>query len=69
MSAIDLWKEKREFLEKELAKTSDSAQKFSILKQIEEAKEKIAELTGEKLTGQEPTQDPTSSQNSQTMTQ
>jgi hypothetical protein len=47
MSALDTWIEKRNFLEEELAKASDAAQKFSLLKGIEEAKRKIAELGGE----------------------
>jgi hypothetical protein len=47
MSARETWIEKLNFLETELAKASDSGQKFSLLKSIEEAKRKIAELGGE----------------------
>ncbi len=44
--ALSIWREKLAHLERELAIASDPAQKFSLQHQIEEAKEKIAELSG-----------------------
>ena len=46
-SASDIWREKIDYLESELATTSDADQKFSIKKRIEEAKRKLAELAGQ----------------------
>jgi len=49
--AIETWREKREHLERDLAIASDSGQKFSIKKQIEETKGEIARLESEVGTG------------------
>ena len=46
MSALETWIEKLEFLQRELAICSDPSQRFSLQKQIEEAKAKILELGG-----------------------
>jgi len=46
VSAIEVWRERLEFLETEPAIASDSAQKFKIQKDIQEAKKKIVELGG-----------------------
>jgi hypothetical protein len=45
-AAAKIWKEKIAFLNRELAITADASQKFSIEQKIQEAKKKIAELTG-----------------------
>ena len=44
--ALALWKEKLAFLEEQEAITADGAQKFSLKKQIEEAREKVREHGG-----------------------
>lgn len=45
-STLQIWQEKLDMLEAELAKASDPNQKFSILQYINEAKEKVRELGG-----------------------
>ena len=45
-SALQLWREKLAILETEFAKAADSAQKFKIQQDIDEAKAKIRELRG-----------------------
>ncbi len=44
--ALAIWIEKRDYLQQQEAITSDAAQKFALMKQIEEAKAKIRELEG-----------------------
>ena len=44
--AIKKWQQKLDFLQEELAIVATAAQKFEIKCQIDEAKEKIAELGG-----------------------
>ena len=43
-TALELWKEKLEFLQREQAIAVESGQKFALKKEIDEAKTKIAEL-------------------------
>jgi len=45
--AIDTWQEKINYLEEQLAQTADAEQEFSINKKIEEAKNKLVELSGQ----------------------
>ena len=44
--ALAIWQEKLDYLRQQEAITSDAAQKFALKKQIEECKQKIAELGG-----------------------
>ena len=44
-SALEIWREKLDFLQRQEAITADAAQKFALKKQIEEAQAKIAELS------------------------
>ncbi len=57
-SALDVWREKLEFLLIEEAKAVDAAAKFQIRKQIEEAQAKIQELEGTRPTPALPPQEP-----------
>jgi hypothetical protein len=44
--SLDMWKRKLAFLQGRLAEASNPAQQFELNEQIEEAKQKIAELEG-----------------------
>ncbi|MCB1035608.1 MAG: hypothetical protein KDD47_17430 [Acidobacteria bacterium] len=46
--ALGIWQERLEFFLEEEAKAADAAQKFTLRKQIEECREKIRELGGER---------------------
>lgn len=43
-TALDLWKEKKLYLEQQLAITSDASQRFTLLKQIEECQKEITRI-------------------------
>ncbi len=53
-SALDVWREKLEFLRTQDAIISDPAQRFTVQKQIEEAETKIHELGGQSRAPQSP---------------
>jgi hypothetical protein len=44
-AALELWNEKLEYLQQQEAVVADPATKFALKKQIEEAREKIGQLT------------------------